>query len=183
MTCIIGYADQKHVYIAGDSCGSNGHYYCIRKDEKVFRKQDMLFGYTSSFRMGHLLHWKFVIPKHPPDMSTDEYMNTVFIDEVIKCFTDNGYGEMNKNVKTGGQFLVAYDGRIFDIQENYQVGEKSDNVCACGSGAIAALAAFNRGIEDKTHGVEYNLKKSLHIASLMIEGVEPPFKVLRMKIK
>jgi len=183
MTCIIGCVDKNYIYMAGDSCGSNGHYYSIRKDEKVFKKQDMLFGYTTSFRMGHLLHWKFKVPKHQADMSTDEYMNTVFIDEIIKCFTDNGYVEKTNEVKKGGQFLVGYKGRIFNIDSDFQVGEESESVSACGCGSISALAAYKRGALENRHSVEYNLKKALLIASSMIEGVQPPFKVLRIKIK
>jgi len=183
VTCIIGCVDKNYIYMAGDSCGSNGHYYSIRKDDKIFRKGEMLFGYTTSFRMGNLLQWKFNIPKHPVEMSVMEYMNTVFVDEVIKCFSDNGYASVNKEVKSGGHFLIGYKGQMFAIEGDFQVGITQDNIAACGCGAIAALAAFNRGLFDKVHGIEYNLKKALFVASSMIEGVEPPFKVLRMKIK
>lgn len=183
MTCILGYADEKNMYIAGDACGSNGQYYSKRKDDKVFKKGEMLFGYTTSFRMGHLLQWKFVIPKHRKDISTMEYMNTLFIDEVIKCFSENAYVKVDKEVKAGGHFIVCYDGIVFSIDSDFQVGINEGNLDGCGCGAIAALAAFKMGMLSKRWGIEYNLKKALLISSQMIPGVCEPFTVLRMKIK
>jgi len=182
MTCIIGCVDKNYMYIAGDSCGSNGHSYTIRKDDKIFKKGQMLFGYTTSFRMGHLLQWKLKIPKHPLDMSTIEYMNTLFIDEIIKCFTDNSYCKIDSNVKTGGNFLVLYKGRVFDIGNDYQVGENFDGVTTCGCGHIASLAAFKMAKETGyNRSISYILKKSLAITQSMIEGVQAPFNIIKMK--
>lgn len=182
MTCIIGYVDRDYIYIGGDSCGAGGNHKSIRKDEKVFRKNKMIFGYTSSFRMGHLLHWKFNIPEHPKNISVDEYMNTIFIDEVIKLFTDNGFCEIDKNQKTGGNFLIAYKNRLFDIQNDFQIAEDSDGISTCGSGYIAAEAAFKALLYNcKKMSTYEKIIKTLEITSEMILGVDPPFKILKIK--
>ena len=184
MTCIIGYADSKNMYIAGDSCGSNGSYFTIRKDDKIFKKGKMLFGYTTSFRMGQLLQWKLSIPKHQNDISTVEYMNTVFIDSIIDCFKKNGYAKIDNNVESGGNFIVCYQGRVFEIHSDYQIAEHSKGYSSCGCGYIAALASFEMAMScNYKKSIEYKLKKALFIASSMIPGVKQPFNVLRMKIK
>ena len=46
MTCIVGYID-KVAYIGGDSAASGGDSVNIRKDPKVFRNGDFIFGCTS----------------------------------------------------------------------------------------------------------------------------------------
>ena len=63
-TCIVAYNDRKNkiLYIGGDSAGVGDLSVRIRKDPKIFEKSGMLFGYTSSFRMGQLLQYKLVIP-------------------------------------------------------------------------------------------------------------------------
>ena len=52
MTCIVGLVENGKVYIGGDSAGVAGLDVRMRSDEKVFTKGNMIFGYTSSFRMG-----------------------------------------------------------------------------------------------------------------------------------
>jgi len=90
MTCIVGFVDaKKNVYLGGDSAGVSGLDVTIRKDPKVFKKDEMVIGYTSSFRMGQLLCFKLKIPKQPSKMDDYEYLCTLFVDAVRKCLKDN----------------------------------------------------------------------------------------------
>jgi ATP-dependent protease HslVU (ClpYQ) peptidase subunit len=66
MTCIVGMVENGKVYIGGDSAGVSGFDYHIREDQKVFQNGDMIFGFTSSFRMGQLLQYSLKIPDHDP---------------------------------------------------------------------------------------------------------------------
>lgn len=90
MTCIVGYLNGGKVFMGGDSAGTAGYSQTIRADEKVFVKNKMIFGFTSSFRMGQLLRYSFEIPKHPKEKSDYEYLVTDFISavkNVIKIMT------------------------------------------------------------------------------------------------
>lgn len=64
MTCIVGIADGKKVWIGGDSQGTAGHALTIRADTKVFVKDPMVFGFCGSYRMGQLLRHSLSLPKH-----------------------------------------------------------------------------------------------------------------------
>lgn len=63
MTCIVGLVENNKVYIGGDSAGVAGLSLMKRADEKVFKKDEFIFGFTSSFRMGQLIGGNFQIAK------------------------------------------------------------------------------------------------------------------------
>lgn len=81
MTCIVGLVHGGQVFIGGDSAGVGGGYsLTVRSDRKVFKNQDFVMGFTSSFRMGQLLafHMHPPSPREGVDLMT--YMVTDFID-------------------------------------------------------------------------------------------------------
>lgn len=74
MTCIAGIVDSLgNIHIAADSAGYAEGSVTIRIDEKVFIRNEFIFGITSSFRMGQLLRFSLKPPKHPKGMSRVSY--------------------------------------------------------------------------------------------------------------
>jgi ATP-dependent protease HslVU (ClpYQ) peptidase subunit len=171
MTCIIGLIDNDKVYMGGDSAGIAGYDLTIRADPKVFVNGSFLIGYTSSFRMGQLLRFKFKPPYHKPEICIEEYMMTDFIDAVRQCFKDNGYTEINNNRETAGTFLVGYKGRLFTVDSDYQVGESLNKFDAVGCGGSYALGSLNSTIGEP----EERIKKALETAEKFSAGVRGPF--------
>ena len=55
MTCIVGLIHEDKVYIGADSAGAANGNITIRKDKKVFKVGEFIFGCTSSFRMIQLI--------------------------------------------------------------------------------------------------------------------------------
>lgn len=86
MTVIVGLVNKGDVYIGGDSAGVAGLDITIRADEKVFTNGPFLMGFTTSFRMGQLLRYKFDPPKQTVNTDDMKYMVTDFIDATRKCF-------------------------------------------------------------------------------------------------
>jgi ATP-dependent protease HslVU (ClpYQ) peptidase subunit len=171
MTCIVGLVENGKVYMGGDSAGVTGFNLRIRTDPKVFLNELFLIGYTSSFRMGQLLRFKFKPPYHKPEINIDEYMMTDFIDSVRQCFKDNGYTEINNNRETAGTFLVGYKGRLFIIDSDYQVGESANYFDAVGCGEDFALGSLN-----STRGnPKERIQKALETAEKFCCGVRGPF--------
>ncbi len=120
MTCIIGLVHDGNVYIGGDSAGVSGLSVSIRADEKVFSNGPFIMGFTTSFRMGQLLRYKFDPPQQTSNQSDMQYMVTSFIDAARACFSANGFGD--KDATEGGTFLVGYKGKLYNIGSDYQVG-------------------------------------------------------------
>jgi ATP-dependent protease HslVU (ClpYQ) peptidase subunit len=142
MTCIAGLVEGDKVWIGGDSAGVGGWDLTVRADRKVFRNGDMLFGFTSSFRMGQLLRYALTVPLRDPKVDVDRYMATSFIDAVRDCLKSHGWAEKVSDQEKGGTFLVGYAGRLFTIGSDYQVGESVDGYAACGCGESYAIGAL-----------------------------------------
>lgn len=136
MTCIVGLSYKGTVYIGGDSAGIANLSISIRADEKVFLNGPFIMGFTTSFRMGQLLRYKFNPPTQKIDQDDMRYLVTDFVDSMRKCFVDNGFGTESE----GGNFLLGYNGKLYTIESDFQVGILKSDFHAVGSGAWARLA-------------------------------------------
>lgn len=177
MTCIIAYIDKEGVYIGGDSAAvsEDDLSYNIISDEKVFAKGDFIFGYSTSFRMGQLLRYKLRIPTHPKGMDNHQFMVTLFIDAVKKCFEDNDYTDMN--TEEGGSFLVGYKGKLYMISADYHVAQPKENFAALGCGENFAMGAMFASTEkDPIKKIEI----ALNAAVAFSMGVKPPFTYVKL---
>lgn len=172
MTCIVGLIHNGTVYMGGDSAGVGGYDLTIRKDEKVFENGEFLIGFTSSFRMGQLLRYKFKPPYHIPDMPTEEYMATLFVDAVRSCLKEGGYAKTQEGEESGGTFLVGYRGRLFSIQDDFQIGESMHGYDAVGCGRNIALGCLyaNGSMRPKDR-----VYQALQAAECFSAGVRKPF--------
>jgi hypothetical protein len=180
MTCIVGFVDKGDIYMGGDSAGVAGLNLHIRKDPKVFKKGAFVFGYTSSFRMGQLIRFRFKTPQRPEGMDDFEYMCTVFVDALRICFKTGGYSKVNDNVETGGDFLVGYNGALYRIESDFQIciSEDSFDAVGCGEGfALGALKALDR--VDFTP--RERVRRVLAVAESLSAGVRGPFVIIKLK--
>lgn len=179
MTCVVAVIEGGKAYIGSDCAGVSGFDVTERKDPKVFVNDGFLIGYTSSFRMGQLLRFKFKPPEYREEKKClYEYMCTDFIDSVRNCFKDGGYARKTNEEEAAGVFIVCHSGRIFKIEADYQVGEALEPYQAVGCGedyAKGALFAINDSIMQPFERIEIALK----CAEKYSAGVRSPFKILK----
>jgi hypothetical protein len=162
MTCIVGLVDGNDVWMGGDSAGwSEDHILMPLGNPKVFRViarapeekqalQDLhfLIGYTSSYRMGQLLHYTLgdILGRELPLPTAGDdlfgYMATTFVTGVQYCLGRGGYQKEDNKQISGGTFLVGTRGRLFMIGDEYQVVESQAGYHACGSGRPLALGSL-----------------------------------------
>jgi len=183
-TCIVGYNDKKNkiLYIGGDSAGVAGTDIRIRKDEKVFRNGNVIFGFTSSFRMGQLLRYKLEIPKQNKEQSDYEFLVTDFVDAVRKCLKNNGYIKIKDNEEIGGTFIIGYKNNLYCIEDDFQVEQLYDNFMATGCGEDYALGCLY-GIKDVDIFIKSKIIKALESASYFSGGVSAPFNIIGISYK
>lgn len=187
MTCIVGIIDKIHdiVVIGGDSAGSNDSNINIRKDPKVFKNGDFIFGCTTSYRMIQLLRFKLNLPllEHI-HVDLFEYMCTDFIDSVRECFKDNGFMQSHKHGDDmGGSFLVGISNRLFEVQEDFSICELDHDYNSVGSGymyALGALYALNYSCKWATTEM---IKMALAAAADNNPNVREPFIILQTENK
>lgn len=177
MTCIAGVVENGIVYIGGDSAGVANYDLTVRADSKVFINGHFIMGFTSSFRMGQLLRYSFIPPDYDPRVEVDKYMVTTFIDAVRKCLKDGGYATTIDGEESAGTFLVGFNGRLFIIDSDYQVGESIDSFCSVGCGAPYAVGSLS-----STSGKpEERIRKALETAERFNAGVRGPFVIMSNK--
>lgn len=192
MTCVIGLVDvghgtsaigaeQKHdIYMGADSAGVGGYSLRIRADEKVFIKDDFIFGFTSSFRMGQLIRYKFNIPDRTENQSTDDYIHTTFLDNLIECLKINGYATIDKNEIRGGTFLFGYRGRLYEVEDNFQIAKYNKPYASVGCGSNIALGCMY-GLNNKLISPEDMIRISLDAAVEFSAGVRGPYHILKLE--
>lgn len=145
MTCIVAMTDGSAVVMGADSCAGGGTFSGARSDRKVFSTKaggGLIMGFTTSFRMGDLLRYRLEVGKRHPDVPLDQWMRTDFIDAVRCCLRTGGFLRSNNQEETGGVFMVGAEGRLFVIDNDFQVGEYAAPYFAVGCGERLALGAF-----------------------------------------
>jgi len=182
MTCIAAIVDKKTVYIGGDSAGVAGLNLRVREDKKVFINGDYIIGFTSSFRMGQLLQYA-KLPEIPKEENLDlhRFMCTDFQDALRKLYKEKGFLERENDVESGGTFIIGVRGKLFIVEDDFQVAIPSDNFSAVGCGEAYALGSLyaTEGTQMKP---EQRLKLALETAEHFSAGVRKPFTIKSLKV-
>lgn len=175
MTCIAAVAEGKRVWIGADSAGVADYRITTRADEKVFINGPLLMGFTSSFRMGQLLRYSLVAPKHEAGVSDERYLATAFMDAVRACLRTGGWSTKTNEQEHGGEFIVGYKGRLHVIYSDFQVSTPVLPMAAVGCGAELALGSLwtSRGKKPKER-----VLAALDAAERFSAAVRRPFRVL-----
>lgn len=181
MTCIVGLVHRNKVFIGADSQGTvhSSLDRCVRKDQKVFPVNGkFLVGCCGSFRQCQLLRYGFVPPEQREDIDDYQYMCTVFVDAIRKCLKEGGLAKVNNNQEESeGSFLVAYRGRLYEIESDFQVGEVAEEYNAVGCGAAYALGSmYSSQIVDP----HKRITKALEASERFSAGVGGPFVILEI---
>lgn len=179
MTCIVAVKEKGKIYLGGDSCGVSGLDYSIRKDKKVFKNGEMVFGFTSSFRMGQILQYSYTLPKHPSKMSDFRYLCSTFITSIIDVFTEHKYIKNPGAVVEGGIFIIGYRGNLYKCWQDFQVELVYEDYLACGCGESYALGALRVMEKTKTHPRK-KVEKALKVAESFSAGVKAPFNIVTL---
>lgn len=183
MTCIAGVVGRDgQLYMGADSAGVSNYMVHIRSDRKVFVRQKMIFGFTSSFRMGQLIQYRLKIPDHPKRMSDHEYLSTRFVDAIRYCFKEGGYCKKEHDREEGGVFLLGYRKHLYHIDSDFQVGLRDDGIDSVGSGGEVAMGSLftSRALNISAPD---SIRIALEAASHLNAGVRPPFTILRLPNK
>ncbi len=172
MTCIVGVAHAGMVILGADSAGTGGYDQRIRRDRKVFKNGELIFGFTSSFRMGQLLQFALSPPLISEGQEPYDYAVKALIPAIRDTLKAGGYAKMDNGRESGGVFLVGFRGHLFTVYDDYQVGEDLGALAAVGCGDAYALGAMH-ALPDADPMVR--LQAGLDAAATFSAGVSGPF--------
>ena len=176
MTCIVGIVEKGAIYLGADSASCDGSELMVRADRKVFAKNGFVYGFTSSFRMGQLIRYVFAAPLMTPDADVMGYMVGAYIPALRECFRDGGYSRRANEEDIGGTFLVGYRGRLFEVENDFQVGETTSGYNAVGSGKRPALGAMFASTSNTDPASRILL--ALQAAEQFTTSVRGPFEII-----
>ena len=180
MTCICAIEQDGIITMGGDSAGVAGFDVVIRKDEKVFtlkNSPNTIFGYTTSFRMGQLLRYALEMPEQSARKDDMQYLVTDFVDTVRGIFSGKGYMRKESDQEVGGTFLLGYNGHLYEVDSDFQIGIPADGYAACGCGISYALGSLHtsRSNSDPLERVQIALETAAKFSC----GVRAPFTILQ----
>ncbi len=177
MTCVVGLVERGRVWMGADSVSGDTGQWIVNTERtpKVFLRDGLLIGFTSSWRMGQLLRWKLQIPQHPADLDAHEWLATAFVDAVRECLKAGGYAKKENEVEQGGTFLVGYRGRLFEILGDYQAAEPAELYTAVGCGRQFALGSLHSTVG---HTPVRRVDTALKSAEYFSAYVRGPFQIL-----
>lgn len=173
MTCILAKIHDGKVHMIGDKMGSNGfNHQVYGKISKVFKNGDFVIGYTTSFRMGQLLQYYWTPPTKSADDTDDVYIFNRVATSIMKCFKDNDFGHKDGLKWEGGNFILGWNGRLFEVQGEMSLLEYEE-FTSVGCGEYHAVAAMETLKQTKQFekNPEKFLATALSVAANCVVGV------------
>lgn len=157
MSCVIGLLNEGKVYIASDGIATtdDGEKRPIIVN-KVFKNSKYLIGFTGSVRTGQLIGPKFFTPP------TNIYELPDAVREVLCEKGSLVVSNETQQHLTACNFLIGYQGRLFEILMDFQLNEVMGDFTAVGSGSPYAMGALYAS--KKWNSPEKRLKAALGAA-------------------
>ena len=184
MTCIAAVVDDGRVYMGGDSAGITDDSVLslgIGSESKIWESDGILFGCCGSFRVAQVIRWQMNIPQYNPAAEPLEYLTGGLITAMRDSLREHGslitYEEDSTESIDGG-ILVGFMGRVFEIYNDFGVGELIHGYGSVGCGAPVAVGALAA-----TEGVDVKPKKRITMALEAAErhsaGVRGPMTIIQ----
>ncbi len=182
MTCIVGIIEKGVVHIGCDSLASGTMFKRVRKDGKVFDKGEFIIGACGSYRLMNIIEHCFTPPYFKEDtMCISKYMSTDFVDGLKKTFKERGFLRSSEStIDKGGNILVGFRGRLFEVMVDFQVAEMEDEYAVIGSGYPFAMGSLN---STKNKSVRDRLILALESAEKYDLYTQRPFNFYEKKNK
>lgn len=183
MTCIVALADRKNkiVTMGADSAATTdtGSIVTLTRP-KIFINNGYLFGCAGSVRMSQLLEFGWLPPKPKKGAELAGFMAIRFTDHLRHLFKLGGFATKDSDAEYGGRFLIAKQGRIFEVQSDYNVSEVACEYVSIGSGQELANGAMF-ATSATGWSPETRIEVALKAASEFCNTVRGPYNFLTHK--
>jgi ATP-dependent protease HslVU (ClpYQ) peptidase subunit len=173
MTTIVGVVKNGVVTIGADSQVTDGN----RKNnhpkmEKITKRNGYLIAGSGDSQPCDVLQHIFAPPAPTVADKKDLYhfMITKFVPAMRECLSDNGWKPETEDKEGGFNFLIAIDGELFDIGDDFSVVLRDDGIYGIGIGSSYAVGALYAGA---------SIEKALEIAATNDIYTSGPFKIVK----
>lgn len=173
MTCIVAIEHPAGVIMGADRFrgwpGGRG----FDGGPKIFTNGPLLIGSCGSIRMSNLLRYTLDVP--PCDTwDIDAWMTRNLAPALRTAFSEGGYETTESGAVSGGVFLAAMAGRVYDIHSDYSWTRSEDGQYAIGSGEDYAYGALHaaRRVENPAERVAMALAAAIYHCSTVAAPVD-----------
>lgn len=154
MTCIVGIANGKNVWIGGDTAISDKTSVQQYGQSKVFIKETdakhgdlpekIIIGGCGSPRLLQLLEHAFTVPHIGKTQSIIAWLSVDFMDAIRQLLKDKGFIVSTTPENFGNSsFLIGIRGELFQIYDDYQACSNHIQEDAAGSGYAYAMGSLH----------------------------------------
>lgn len=174
MTTIVGLSKNGTVILGADSQVSDGDRPNNHKRmEKITRNNGYLIAGSGDAQPCDIIQHIFIPPVPTITERKDLYkfMITKFVPAMRDCLEENEY-KVDKD--SGFSMLIAFDGELFDIGDDYSVLLNNDGIYGVGNGSKYAIGALYAGA---------TVEKALDIASINDIYTSGPYQIIEQKKK
>lgn len=187
MTVLAAFQGNDFAVIGADSRATDGfgqHFILSNRKLSWDMENDYLFAVTGASRGGNLIQQGW-IPPQPPEWYNierlDVFMTQEFIPLLREHFVDSGYEGVTldgQGASQDSQFIVAVQGIIYPIFEDYSWDRDARKIYYGGSGGHIALGVMSAlGIDkckDDAKAAKAIIKKAIEIACQWNAYCAPP---------
>jgi ATP-dependent protease HslVU (ClpYQ) peptidase subunit len=168
MTTIIARQFENRVVIAADSLVTATRKYSHPKMAKITERGQYLIAGAGESAACDIAQHIWIPPKPTVEDKKDLYHFIIskVIPSLKQCFKDNDYKWQDEDEETKFAFLIAINGEVFDIADDFAVCMDNDGLYGIGSGSSLALGALKAGS---------SMAQALEIAANKDPYTAPPF--------
>jgi ATP-dependent protease HslVU (ClpYQ) peptidase subunit len=171
MTTIVGIQQDGVVTVGTDSVVTAGtRQYTHPHMEKVIDNHGFLIGGAGDVSACDPIMYMFTPPKPTVAEKKDLYrfMIRKFAPALRKFLAEMGYSPDKEDKEAGFELLIAYNGEMFIVDNDFTVLMDESGVLGVGSGSPFAVGALLAGAD---------IEKALEIAANNSSYTRPPFKI------
>lgn len=192
MTLILAFHHFDGVSIIGDSAWFRDYELDRIQGGKVFVVGDgnYAIGVTGTPRMDQILRYHVDWPEPGDKNKAAETVITKVVPAIRKTFAEHGFTWKENERESGGEFIILFQGLIFQIFSDFQVGSSADGHMATGCGGYAATVAMDVAMKMLPDNDKFpaNLEEDMTTCAMHVcrsvarrnAGVEGPFKCIKM---
>lgn len=138
MSAVIGVTTRDgHVVIGADSAATGGNEIEQRWDPKVFKKENLVFGFAGLYRPGQIIRYMCDLdPYHGTDFQ--RWAVQILVPTLRSALADEGFDPAEEN----WGLLVASGDHLRRVSTDFSVAQTRDGVDAIGSGGMSVRAAY-----------------------------------------
>ena len=173
MTTIVGVVKNGHVILGADSLVTSGvRKHIHSKMPKIINNNGYLIGGAGDVEACDILMYMWIppVPTIAQRKNLYKYMITEIVPSMREALEENGYKPDTSDKEAGFETLIAFDGELFSIGDDFSVLMDETGIYGVGSGSPFALGALHAGA---------TVEESLKIAENLSPYSAGPFQIIK----